>query len=165
MPISFRTRALGIALGLLLVASSAHAQQSDPTPEHLAAARDLLMVMQVESAMLATFEATIDAQIAQAPAMAQMRGVMVAWASKYMTMEYMGDQLARAYAEEFTQDELGKLAAFYRTALGVKLAGATPALARKGAMVGAQVAQEHTGELQQMIQNELGRSGGSVPPR
>ena len=123
-----------------------------PSASAIAAATELLRLLDIEKVMRAGSEVMFDAQVQQQPLMAPFRDVMQAWLDKYMTFETMGPRLARVYAEEFTEAELRELIAFYRTPLGRKLAERTPELSRKGAEAGAAVAAEHMDELQRMIE-------------
>ncbi len=67
------------------------------------------------------------------------------------TLDKLYSQLADIYMEEFTQDEITELVAFYKTELGEKLASKQTLLAQKGMMLGqtwgmevGQIAQKHT---------------------
>ncbi|OBX21854.1 MULTISPECIES: DUF2059 domain-containing protein [Bizionia] len=67
------------------------------------------------------------------------------------TLDKLYGQLAEVYMEEFTQDEIKELVAFYKTDLGKKLASKQSLLTQKGMMLGqswgmevGQIAQKHT---------------------
>lgn len=122
------------------------------SPARLAAAQEVLRLMDMERQILSGVKTMLDAQLNAAPALQQFRDVMKAWAEKYLTWQVMGDRLARVYAQTFTEPELRDLAAFYRTPIGRKVARVTPSLMQRGADIGAAVAQEHMAELETMIQ-------------
>lgn len=122
------------------------------SPARLAAAQEVLRLMDMERQILSGVKTMLDAQLSAAPALQQFRDVMTAWAEKYLTWPVMGERLARVYAQTFTEQELRELAAFYRTPIGRKVARVTPSLMQRGADIGAAVAQEHMAELETMIQ-------------
>lgn len=151
---------LVVAAAPLARAQGAAARTADTTridtvtvsASRLAAAHEVLRVMDMERQILSGVKTMLDAQLTAAPALQQYRDVMQAWAVKYLTWAVMGDRLARVYAQTFTERELRELTAFYRTPVGQKVARVTPALMQRGAEVGAAVAQEHMAELESMIQ-------------
>ncbi len=144
---------------MLLLAAPAAAQAPDssaksvsaPAPATVAAANELLGIMEVEQLMQASAASMLEMQIRAQPVLAPFRDVMMEWTRKYVSMDVMGARLASVYAESFTESELRDLIAFYRTPTGQKLARLQPELTRRGAEIGQQVAQEHQGELEQMI--------------
>lgn len=131
--------------------SSTGGPPAEPTPGAMAAAEELLGVMDIEQVMRTSAMSMLNAQIEAQPMLAPFRDVMEEWVAKYMSVETMGPRLARIYAETFTEGELRELIAFYGTPLGKKLAERTPELTRRGGEVGREVAEEHTEELQAMI--------------
>lgn len=161
-----------------LHAQGAPAPASAPapvTPGARRAAEELLQLMNIAQVLRSGTEASFDTQVQAQPLMAPFRATMQAWADKHLTWEEFGPKLVQTYAEEFTEGELRELIAFYKTPVGRKVAARTPALTRKGALIGAQIAEEHMAELQQMIQAraaELQKSGvlpggspaGGTPP-
>ena len=124
---------------------------------HLQAARDLLVASQMEQVFSKTIDQALDMQIRQAPQLGELRGVMKDFFNKYMSWDALKDDLAKLYADSFTEDELKDITKFYQTPTGKKMALATPELMAKGAMLGQQKVQEHIGELQQMIQDAMAK--------
>jgi len=130
------------------------------------AAEELLRLMNMEQVLRAGMEVTMDAQVEQQPLMAPFRATMQAWADRHLTWGEFGPKLTQIYAEEFTEAELRELAAFYRTPVGRKAAALAPALSRRGAKVGGEVAEAHMAELQEMIRAraaELQQPAGQRP--
>lgn len=121
------------------------------TPGARAAAEELLRLMNVEQVLRSSTESAFDAQVQAQPLMAPFRPTMQAWADKILTWAEFGPRLTQVYAEEFTEPELRQLIAFYQTPIGQKLASRTPLLTKRGAQVGAEVAEAHLAELEQMI--------------
>lgn len=157
-----------LALALSLASAPLHAQDAAPrpvSPGALRAAEELLPLMNAEAQVRAGIEAALDAQVEAQPLMAPFRPTMQAWAERYITWAELGPRLARVYAEEFTEAELRDLIAFYRTPVGQKVATLTPTLSRRFAEAGEEMAREHVGELQEMIQAraaELGMPGAGA---
>ncbi|QXV66130.1 DUF2059 domain-containing protein [Mucilaginibacter achroorhodeus] len=139
----------------LLFCAGARAQTTpDITPAHLKAAEDLLKVTQAD--ML--FKQNMGTMLKQASTnipedkRAKFIEVMNTFVAKYVSWETLRDQMAAAYAKEFTAAELKGLIAFYSTDLGKKLLAKQPALVSKGAEIGQQMVQSHQVELQQMME-------------
>ena len=150
-------RALRLALLLLSLFAPTRLRAQNatavaPSAGAMAAAAQLLALMNLESVMRASTSAMLAAQVKQQPAMAPFRDVMQAWADSIMTLKAMAPALNRVYAETFSEGELRQLIAFYQTPIGRKLAAVTPALSRRGAEVGSEIAEANLPMLQAMIQ-------------
>lgn len=131
------------------------------TEEHLGAAEELLIVMNVEGTLSETLDVMISTQLQQAPEIAQFEGVLRTFLAKYMSWEYLKDYFVEIYAGAFTEEELREVVAFYRTDVGQKLIRLTPELMNKGMEIGQQIVMDHMPELQQMILDQLqGTSSG-----
>ena len=161
---------LALVLAAPLAAQSAPAPAvRAPSPAARAAARDVVALLNMEKVVRAGVEAMFDLQMQQQPQMAPFRATMQAWADKTLSGPELLDRIVDIYAEEFTEQQLRELAAFYRTPTGRHLAEVSPQLSKRGAEAGAAVAQAHMGELQQMLEArsaELQKAGpGSTPPR
>jgi hypothetical protein len=144
-----------IAATALLIPIATHAQDSTarrtPTPGAIAAAEQLLGLMNTERVMRAAITATFDAQVKAQPLMAPFMDVMRDWADRTITMKEMGPQLARVYAEFFSEADLRQMIAFYQSPVGRRLAAALPDLTRRGSEIGAAVAEAHSAELEAAI--------------
>ena len=129
-------------------------------------AKELLTLLQVERTMKAGMDEMLNAQLQGNPMMEPYRDVLRTWASKYLTWEVMGARLTRLYTETFTADELRQMLDFYHTPVGRKVAEMTPELTQRGAKIGAEIAQEHQAELEQMIRARAQQlQSQSKPPR
>ena len=138
------------------------------TPRALELAGHLLQLMNIQETVRAGTELAFDTQVQQNPLMAPFRSTMQEWVNKYFTYELMAPKFTRIYAEEFTEDELQALIAFYESPVGRKVAALTPKLSRRGGEVGAELAQAHMADLQQMIQAraaELEKQGTTPPAK
>jgi uncharacterized protein len=128
--------AAGLALGLALSGAPAGAQQPPPlkpaTATAIAAAKEIL-AMKNASAMYASAVPNIVQQTKQALLQNNLNyqkeldevAVVVAQAFAGREKE-IGEGMAKVYANEFTEQELTALVAFYKSPLGQKLLGSEP---------------------------------------
>jgi hypothetical protein len=128
--------AAGLAVGLALTCVAASAQQPPPlkpaSPAAMAAAREIL-AMKNASAMYASavpniVQRTKD-ELLQTNLNYQkdLNEVAVVVAKKLAGREKeIGEGMAKIYANEFTEQELKELVAFYKSPLGQKLLAAEP---------------------------------------
>jgi hypothetical protein len=125
---------------------------SDAT--HRAAAEALLNLMDMDNLLNQSIDQMLDMQVKQNPQIGQFRTQMKAFLSKYMSWASMKDDMIKIYTDEFTEQELKDLLAFYQTPLGKKTIQKMPKLMAKGAELGQARVQQHLPELQQAIQAE-----------
>ena len=129
--------AAGLALGLALTGVPAFAQQAAPplkpaTPAAIAAAKDIL-TMKNASAMYASAVPNIVEQTKNALLQNNLNyqkdlnevAVIVAQGLAGREKE-IGEGMAKVYANEFTEQELKDLVAFYKSPLGQKLLASEP---------------------------------------
>ena len=140
------------------------AGQEAPAPSsHERAARELYRAM--GGAKMA--EVGVDAMIGVIranPDLAPYEDVFRAWVRKVLSADDMERETARLYMAAFTEEEIQGLIAFYRSPLGQKAAQVFPSLAKQGAELGMRRAQEHQGELLEMIaQAKKEREAGKKP--
>ena len=132
------------------------------TPDsHEQAAAELLDVINLRKTMTDGASVMVDAMIQGNASLAPYRDVLQKWTNKIMTWDALGPKMIALYAESFTEAELREMTAFYRTPTGKKAVALMPELMRRGALLGAEVAKEHTHELEQMVReraSELERS-------
>ena len=125
---------------------------SDAT--HRAAAEALLNLMDMDNLLNQSIDQMLDMQVKQNPAIATYKAQMKTFLSKYMSWASMKDDMIKIYMDEFTEQELKELLAFYQTPLGKKTVQKMPKLMAKGAELGQQRVQQHLPELQEAIQSE-----------
>src|SRR3979409_1871383 len=129
--------AAGLALGLALAGVPAGAQQQPPplkpaSPAAIAAAKEIL-TMKNASAMYANAVPNIVQQTKEALLQSNLNyqkdlnevAVLVAQTLAGREKE-IGDGMAQIYANEFSEQELTSLVAFYKSALGQKLLSSEP---------------------------------------
>jgi uncharacterized protein len=136
-----------LAVGICVPVAAA----DDPSETHKKAATELLELINLEESMMGGAAAMTDVMVQQNPTLRPYRDVLLKWTEKYMTWEAFGPKVIELYTESFTEPELRDLIAFYKTPTGQKALALMPELARRGAMLGAEVANEHQEDLQQMI--------------
>jgi hypothetical protein len=148
--------------GGLLVLLSAFAGNAQIAPaaksSRLKAAEDLITASNIESQMSSMYANIVGAASAQIPEekKAKFKTVILNFLSKYMSFTDLKQEMARIYAEEFTEAELKEITRFYLTPVGKKTIEKLPALQQKGIAIAQQKLQAHLPELQQTMQAELG---------
>lgn len=158
-------KSLACACALFLLPALSFGQDADVeyAESHLAAAVEMLEASGARATMEASMDATIDAQLAQAPQLAQFEDIMREFFGKYMSWDQLADDMARLQANAYTEDELRALTAFYQTPLGRKVRAVTPQLTAQGAAIGQRAVSEHMPEFQAALMarmQELQRDGG-----
>lgn len=142
---------LGFALALAAPAAAQETTRTHP-PSHIAAARELMEVAQVQKTAVTGAEVMIAEQVRTNPAMARYRQAMLEWARGVFTSEEALTAFAALYADAYTEADLRQLVAFYRTPLGQKLAANQVLLATRGADLGRQLAERKQADLVARIQ-------------
>jgi len=136
----------------------ANAQQTvSPAPpmeaisaSRLKAAEDMLAATGLSTQMDAMYSTMIDANIAQIPAdnKERFKAIMTNFLKKYMSYDLLKNDLAKIYAEEFTEQELKDITKFYLTPAGKKVNQKMAALMQKGVVLGQNRMQAHLTEFQ-----------------
>ena len=121
---------------------------------HRAAAEALLNLMDMDNLLNQSIDQMLEMQVKQNPAIGQYQTQMKAFLSKYMSWASMKEDMIKIYMDEFSEQELKELLAFYQTPLGKKTVQKMPKLMAKGAEMGQQRVQQHLPELQQAIQEQ-----------
>ena len=140
-------------LMIVVVFGSMPAVRAD-NATHRAAAEALLNLMDMDSLLNQSIDQMLDMQVKQNPAIGQYKAQMKTFLSKYMSWASMKEDMIKIYTDEFSEQELKELLAFYQTPLGKKTVQKMPKLMAKGAELGQQRVQQHLPELQQAIQEQ-----------
>ncbi|MCE9544095.1 MAG: DUF2059 domain-containing protein [Planctomycetia bacterium] len=138
-------------------APDAKAPDDKADSSHAAAVHQLFKVMHMEEMMGKSIDAMIEQQVHVNPAIARFRGVMSAFLRKHMNWATIEPDMTKIYMQEFNEDEIKKMTAFYETPLGQKVITKTPQMLAKGAALGQSRVQANIAELQQMIADEEAR--------
>lgn len=127
------------------------------------AAEELLNIMNTAQLLEKSIDQMLQIQIQQNPNLEPYKGTMLKFLKKHMSYENLKDDLIRLYTESFNEDELRQISTFYQTPVGQKAVLKMPELMSKGAQLGASKVQQHIGELQAMIQEEVKRNQSQNP--
>lgn len=138
---------------------------TEPTKSDNATAMELLTVLRMDKIYADSIEQIIQLQAQQNPGMASYSEVQRKFIRKYMSFESIKGDLARLYAEEFTEQEMHDLIAFYRTPVGIKTITKMPSLMAKGSQIGTERVKQNMGELFQMIRAEQERQQKTQPKK
>ncbi len=153
-----RRTSLCLVMVAMIGATSLRASADETS--HRAAAEEVLKLANTEKVMQASIDTTLAAQMKANPALLPVKDVMKKFFAKHLSYAAIKDDLITVYTEEFTEDELKQLAAFYRTPVGRKSIEKMPVLMQKGAEIGMKRVQDNSAELRKMIEDELKKSGG-----
>jgi len=137
------------ALAVFLAAGRTLAQVPTPSP-HEQAAREVLQLLGVARTAEAGAEAMMGTVRANKD-LAPYEDVFRAWYKKILSGGDLEGEMAQLYMRHFTEDELRGIAAFYRSRLGQKVILTLPEVMKEGAEIGMKRAQDHTGELEEML--------------
>lgn len=149
-------------LPLLFVCLMANAQVKPTAPAipagRVAAANAMLDASGLESQTGGIYANIVSALSVNIPPEKKdkFRTVMLSFLSKYMSYTSLKDDFAKVYAEEFTEEELKDITKFYLTPAGKKMNSKLALLQQKGMAIAQQKLQDHSAELQQEMQKELG---------
>jgi hypothetical protein len=136
---------------VLAIALSASAEE-DFTESHRQTATELLILSGAKENAMVGASAMADMMLQSNPVLAPYRDVLLEWAEKVMTWDNMHPRIVEIYVDAFTEQELRELIEFYNTPIGKKTLRVLPEIMKRSALVGGELAQEHSGELQEMIQ-------------
>ena len=134
----------------LLFAGSVLAQEPAQLSSHERAAREIYNLLGGAKLAESGTEAMMGI-IRKNPDLAPYEDVFRAWYRKVFAADDLESEMARIYMGAFSEEELLELTAFYKTPVGQKAIKALPELMKQGAELGMKRAQEHSGELQEML--------------
>ena len=144
----------GILFFLLIgLAGVAHAQEASEGERQ--AALDLLEAMDTQRTFEASMEAMIKMQTQQNPAAASLEPIMRAFFAEHLAWEQIEPDYVALYTDLYTEDELRKMIDFYQTDVGRKMVEVMPEMAVRSQQITQRHIQEHAGELQQKIMEEM----------
>lgn len=142
--------------------------QTQPSPDQLAAARELIRVARIDESMRSIL-----------PMMTQQLKPAIVQGRKEIERDYdtviqmfntalvdrmreFTDLMAQIYASHFSAAELRDLVAFYRTPTGQKFVRSQAPLAQQAMSAGQQFAQKLLGDMEAQIKQELRKKGHSL---
>ncbi|WP_315761590.1 MULTISPECIES: DUF2059 domain-containing protein [unclassified Bradyrhizobium] len=159
-------RYLVVGLSILLAASTSPAARAqDPTPESLAAAKELIAVMHLKDQFAAVMPIIVkgmkSAIVQGRPEVDRQYDAMTpklleAFQSK---ASEFSDATAMIYARNFSAEDLKVLTAFYKTPAGQRFLQKMPLLAQESMAVGKQFGQAVGEEMKKRMIEDLRKSG------
>jgi hypothetical protein len=141
---------------LMLMAVSAQSSLAGEK-SHRKAAEKLLELSDMASTMDQVIDQTLMMEIQQTPQLVLYQDVMKRFFKKYLGWESLKDDFVKIYMEEFTEEEIRDIVAFYETPTGQKTLKKAPVLFAKGAEIGQRRVEENIAELQTMLEEETER--------
>lgn len=131
-----------VMAALMLAFTSAHAEEPVYT---------LVDIMGGQEQVTQMHNQFVEMIASSDPQMAPYVPVIREWAEKYLSWDKMREPMADIYRKYFEEEEIEKLLEFYKSPVGKKSVDLMPVLFQEGGQLGMQIAQQHQGELQQMI--------------
>jgi hypothetical protein len=168
--------AAGLALGLALATGSAGAQQpaappaplKPASPGALAAAKELLALKHIEAvydgAVPNIVQRTKDTFLPNNLNLQKdLNEVSVTVSQSFVGREKeIGEQIAKIYASDFTEQELKDLVTFYKSPLGQKVIGQEPKTMQASMGYMNQWAQAFSGEVANAFRAEMRKRGKNL---
>ena len=161
------SRILAVCLTVCFFAAEP-ARSQTPSPDTIAAARELLVTLGGADQIKATMAIVMKSL---KPAIVQNRleverdfdAMLPLVLESFNTrMNEVIDQIAAVYARTFTADELREAVAFYRGPTGQKIVQKLPALLQESMAVGQRFGQSIGSELRDRMMDELRKRGHNI---
>jgi hypothetical protein len=121
-------KTLVLAAGLLLCAAAPAAAQEEPSAGEVAAIRELLEVSRTRENFIRGMELGMEAG-GLMELDDEIRAVVRGFMDEHFAYDEIEPDFIRAYADQFTEDEIRAFTAFYRTPAGMRMIERTPELA------------------------------------
>ncbi len=128
-----------------------------PSASHRQAAEALLDVTGLKTSMDRMITQMVEMQLRQKPEMGPYRDILLQFFTKYLGFNSIKYDFVDIYTEEFNEQELRELTAFYNTPVGKKTITKLPILMQKGTQIGMSKVRLHQHELITMLQAESKR--------
>ena len=162
-----RPPTLAACLTMVLLAAGPASAQA-PTPDTLAAARELVVVMRTAESFKAIMPIIVKnlkpAIVQNRPQVERDYDAIIPLMLESMNarVSEIIDQIAALYARTFTAEELREVTAFYRGPTGQKLVEKLPVITQESMMIGQRFGQAVAGELRGRIVDELRKRGHDI---
>jgi hypothetical protein len=121
-------KTLILAAALLLCAAVPAAAQEEPSAGELAAVREFLEVSRARENFIRAMELGMEQQGGMMELTDELRQVIRGFMDEFFTYEELEPEFIRVYTEQFTEQEVRAITAFYRTPAGMRLVERTPEL-------------------------------------
>lgn len=150
---------LAATILLVTLPHSLPAQEVASDSSHAAAAAELIEVLELESHLMSTFEATANPIAGMNPMSVQFAEVVSDFMKDVLTWDVVRPEYVRIYQATYSQAELRELIAFYETPLGQKTIAETPNLMREAGHALQRLYMPHSAELQRRLLAAMGGTG------
>ena len=131
----------------LMLAVAGRAQEE----RHRRTAEQLLEAMDMETMLSQSIEGLFAIHMRQNPDLAPYQETVLEFLQKHMSWENVRGDFVTIYSQEFSEEELTELTAFYQTPTGQKAARSLPSLMAKGADLVRRRVQGNIDELRQEL--------------
>jgi uncharacterized protein len=121
----------------------------------LKTANKLLDVMQFETVVNDSINASIQMMKQMDPKMGKHEAVVKKFFDKFMGVESLRQDMVEMYSEIFTADELEDIISFYMTETGQKALKNIPEVMQRSMQLAQKRVGQNIGELQKMLEEEL----------
>lgn len=121
-------RTLLVAAALSLCAAAPAVAQEEPSPGEVAAIREMLEVSRTRENFIRAMELGIAEGGGMVEVDERMKQALREFMEEHFSYEELEPDFIRAYAEQFTEDEIRAFTAFYRTPAGARFVERTPEL-------------------------------------
>ncbi|WP_158825307.1 DUF2059 domain-containing protein [Mucilaginibacter lacusdianchii] len=137
----------------IMISHIAKSQTAPISATRLKAAEGLLDASGVGSQLTGMYGNIVDASSAQIPddKKVKFKEIMLNFLNKYMSYAAIKPDLAKMYAQEFSEEELKQITQFYLTPAGKKMNQKLALLQQKGMEIGQQKMQAHLPEFQEEL--------------
>ena len=143
---------LGLALWLGPAAADEPVRTPAPRPEEMMLAYALLEAAGTPNTMEQTLQHSLNAQLQGAPELLPFRSAFESYLRRTISYEAQKEELAKAYLELYTPDEMRELIRFYQTPIGRRKAAADAKIAVSLAEVTRRKMAEQLPQFQQELQ-------------
>lgn len=127
----------------------------DTSSSHYKAAEEMLISMNLPTMLDQSIESMIDAQTRHNPMMAAFEDIFRTFFHNHMSWKNLKDVYVQMYMDEFTENELREITAFYQSEVGQKAVNVAPLLMQKGMMIGEEIVTENLPELERMLDKRM----------
>jgi hypothetical protein len=153
---------------MVCVLASGPARSQSPSPDGMAAARELVVTMRAADyfkvIMPALMQNLKPAIVQNRPEVERDYDAIVPLMLESMNarMNEVIERIAALYARNFTADELRDVVAFYRGPTGQKFVQKLPAITQQSMAIGQEFGQSVGGEIRRRMIDELRKRGHNI---
>jgi len=152
-----------LAFILLLAIGQATPVNADDA-SHRQAVQKLFEVTAMQQKIEESLDNILALQIAQSPELKDHKTVVKEFLERHIGWHSLEDALTDMYLQEFSEQELNDMIAFYSSATGRKVIERLPALVQMRNQLASARLQKNIGELQYELSSQMNKQGESSQP-